>query len=160
MDSPVLRKTVPRQSLLPKAGERSTECSQPTPGLADRVQESKPPNKEVVDRAASDTISSHDNSYDVPLDTPLVPVAPSLLKPKPVSLSRAQPAQPIHPLDVPDKADAFGTHRPQLGLETAVRQSPEPQLLDMVAPLEPSTSVYQAPCLMNGFCGSRPVRKK
>jgi hypothetical protein len=135
-DLPASRNAVNRQSPLPKAGERSRECSKPTPGLVGRAQESESPGKVPVEGITSDIFSSCSNSPNVPQNASLPVVVPLLPQTsEPVAPSWAQLFHPLHLLDAPCKVYTSNTQRPQIGLETAILQPPEPRLLDTVAVL-------------------------
>jgi hypothetical protein len=87
-------------------GERSEERSQPIPELADGAQESKSPDKVMIEDVASDITSSCSNSSNVPRDAILPLVAPALSKLGPGSPSESRAQLSCLP-DVPHKADIF-----------------------------------------------------
>jgi hypothetical protein len=106
------------------------------PGLVGRAQESESPGKVPVEGIASDIFSSCSNSSNVPRNASLPVVVPLLLQTsEPIAPSWAQSSHPLHLPDAPCKADTSSTQKPQIGLETAILQSPEPWLLDTVAAL-------------------------
>jgi hypothetical protein len=135
MDLPASREAIPQWL------ECSDEHSQPTPELVLQAQEAIPSAFAVDNkRDTVGNISSCSDSPDAPQCIPYPFVLPMLPDPEPKASPWAQPSDSIRPPDMSlekdSKRPAVGyPNSTQAGLETAAKQSPEPQLVDSLAAL-------------------------